>query len=246
LYPSPSLGDERGGQIQDVLQRRGQSYVVGNVVVESDPGAIADCFVREQYRLEGRVEVRRGDTVLDLGAYKGESSIWMASQVGPSGLVLAFEPNPGARAFLERNIARAAGSGIGKIEILAVAAGSSRHPGGFVSTAEGCSRLDADGDISVDVTTVDDIVSEHALAGVDFIKMDIEGGEVEALRGARQTILQYAPRLAISVYHLARDLPEVVAAIRGVRSDYRFFLSHKSPGLAETMLFASIDDGCRP
>jgi FkbM family methyltransferase len=245
LYPAPSLTDERGRQIQDVLQRRGQSYVVGSIVVESDLGAIVDCFVREQYRLEGRVEVRPGDTVLDLGAYKGESSVWLASQAGPSGLVLAFEPNPSARAFLERNVARAASAGIGQIQILSVAAGSSRRSGSFISTAEGCSRLDTGGDIAVDVTTLDDVVSERRLASVDFIKMDIEGGEVDAVKGARQTILRHAPRLAISVYHLAHDLPDVVAAIREVRSDYQFFLSHKSPGLSETMLFAGVEDGGR-
>jgi FkbM family methyltransferase len=246
LYPSPGLSDDSCTKAHDFPRRRGEGYVVGGIVVESDLGAILDCFVREQYRLEGRVEVHPGDTVLDLGAYKGESTVWLASQAGPSGRVLAFEPNPAARAFLERNAGRASGAGIGQIQILTVAAGSSRRRGNFVSTAEGCSRLDTGGDIAVDVTTLDDVVSECRLASVDFIKMDIEGGEVEALKGARQTILRHAPRLAISVYHLARDLPDVVATISEVRPDYRFFLSHKSPSLSETMLFASVEDGCRP
>lgn len=100
--------------------------------------------------------------------------------------------------------------------------------------------------MTVDVTMLDDVVSERRLASVDFIKMDVEGGEVDALKGARQTILRHGPRLAISVYHLARDLPDVVAAIRQARPDYQFFLSHKSRGLSETMLFASVKDRCRP
>jgi FkbM family methyltransferase len=201
--------------------------------------------VREQYRLDGRVEVRPGDVVLDLGAYKGESSVWLASQTGPSGLVLAFEPNPAARVVLERNVARAADVGIGPIEILAVAAGSSRRNENFVGTAEACSRLDTGGTLAVDVTTLDDVILERELTSVDFVKMDIEGGEVDALKGARQTIVQYALRLAVSVYHLARDLPDIVALVSELRPDYRFFLSHKSPGLYETMLFASVEDGDR-
>lgn len=246
LYPSQGLSDSSHRRAHELLHKRGDGYEVGGIVVESELGAILDCFVREQYRLEGRVEVRPGDVVLDLGAYKGESSVWLARQAGPSGLVLAFEPNPAVRAFLERNVARAANAGIGQIQVLGVAAGSSRCRGSFISTAEGCSRLDTGGDMAVDVTTLDEVVSERRLASVDFIKMDIEGGEVDALKGARQTILRHAPRLAISVYHLARDLPDTVTTIRNVRPDYRFFLSHKSPGLSETVLFASVEDECRP
>ena len=246
LYPSPGVSDESSRKAHDLPRRRREGYLVGGIVVESDLGAILDCFVREQYRLEGRVEVQPGDVVLDLGAYKGESAVWLARQVGPSGLVLAFEPNPAARAFLARNVARAANVGIGQIQILAVAVGKSPRRANFISTAESCSRLDAGGDTTVDVTTLDDVVSERRLTTVDFIKMDIEGGEVDALKGARQTIIQHAPRLAISVYHLARDLPDIVAFIRELQPDYRLFLSHKSPGLCETMLFASVEDGCRP
>lgn len=116
--------------------------------------------------------------MLNLGAYKGESSVWLASQAGPSRLVLAFEPNLDARAFLERDGARVAGASIGQIQILAIAAGSVSRRANFISTAEGCSRLEAGGDMAVDVTTVDDVVSERRLASVDFIKMHIEGGRL--------------------------------------------------------------------
>ena len=241
LYPSPGFHEESSEKARDLPQRRGNGYAVGGAVIESDLEAVLDCFVREQYRLEGRVEVRPGDVVLDLGAYKGESSVWLARQAGPSGLVLALEPNPVSRAFLKRNVARAENLGISPIRILPVAAGSSHRREKFVGTAEGCSRLDTGGAMTVDVTTLDDVVLEHELTRVDFVKMDIEGGEVDALKGARKTILQYAPRLAVSAYHLARDLPDIVSLVRELRPDYRFFLSQKSPGLYETMLFASVE-----
>ena len=241
LYPSPGLSRSSSKGARGLPHRHGESYAVGGTVIESDAEAILDCFVREQYRLEGCVEVRSGDVVVDVGAYKGESSVWLASKTGPSGLVLAFEPNPAARAFLERNVTRVAGGGFGPIQILSVAAGSSRYSGNFVGTAEACSRLDASGNLTVDVTTIDDVVLERGLASVDFVKMDIEGGEVDAIKGARQTILRYAPRLAIAAYHRARDLPDIVALVRQVRPDYNLFLSHKSPGLYETILFASVE-----
>jgi FkbM family methyltransferase len=246
LYPSPGIVDESAEKSDGFPRRRRHGYAVGGTVVESDLGAIVDCFVREQYRLEGRVEVHAGDVVLDVGAYKGESSVWLAGQAGSAGLVLAFEPNPVARVFLERNAAHAVNAGIGQIQVLASAAGSDLRCASFISTAESCSRLDAGGDLTVNVTTLDNTVLDQRLATVDFIKMDIEGGEIDALKGASRTLLLYAPRLAVSVYHLARDLPDAVATIKSLRPGYRFFLSHKSPGLSETMLFASVEDGCRP
>ena len=222
--------------------RDGRSVGGGAVAGTSASEIVHLMAGRELSELFPRSARGPGDVVLDLGAYKGESSVWLASQAGPSGRVLALEPNPAARAFLERNAVRAAGAGMAQIQILPVAVGSSPRRESFISTAESCSRLDTGGDMPVEVTTLDDVVSEHRLARVDFIKMDIEGGEVEALKGARQTILRHAPRLAISVYHLAHDLPDVVAVIREVRPDYRFFLSHKSPGMYETVLFASVED----
>ncbi len=61
---------------------------------------------------------------------------------------------------------------------------------------------------------LDDIVSGLHLDRVDFIKMDIEGSERHALRGAEQTLRRFKPRMAICVYHLPDDpkvIPQVVA-----------------------------------
>ena len=95
------------------------------------------------------------------------------------------------------------------------------------------------------MTCIDDVVSHEDLDRVDFIKMDIEGGEVEALKGAQATIKAFAPRLAICVYHKPRDLPDIVALIRETRPDYEFCLSHKSPGLGDTVVFARVSPSSR-
>jgi FkbM family methyltransferase len=111
----------------------------------------------------------------------------------------------------------------------------------FAYTPGGSSRIDASGETTIDVTTVDRVVDELKLDRVDFIKMDIEGGEVDALRGADSTLRRFAPRLAICVYHLPHDLPDIVGLIRQARLDYHLYLSQKSPSWPETVLFACID-----
>jgi FkbM family methyltransferase len=67
----------------------------------------------------------------------------------------------------------------------------------------------------VQLTTIDKLVSELKLDRVDFIKMDIEGAEKQALAGARETLAKFHPRLSLSAYHRPEDpqkIPELVLA----------------------------------
>ena len=65
---------------------------------------------------------------------------------------------------------------------------------------------------SVKVTTIDSFVEKHSLTRVDFIKCDIEGAERNMLRGAKNTLKTFAPKLSICTYHLPDD-PEVLEKI---------------------------------
>jgi hypothetical protein len=85
------------------------------------------------------------------------------------------------------------------------------------------------------VTTVDhDLEGGHA----SFIKMNIEGAEIDALEGARRTIQSFAPQLAISAYHRPADLWAVPEKIRSLRDDYRLFLRQHDGGIIETVCYA--------
>jgi FkbM family methyltransferase len=74
--------------------------------------------------------------------------------------------------------------------------------------------------IKVPLTTIDKIVAELGLDKVDYIKMDIEGSEVKALKGAVQTIAKFKPRLSISAYHEPSHPVEIPKAVREARNDY--------------------------
>ena len=94
------------------------------------------------------------------------------------------------------------------------------------SSNNSASRLDKCGDIIVDVTTVDSVVDTRGKQSV-YIKMDIEGSEVQALLGSSQIIKNMHPYMAISVYHKRDDLftiPDVIDAISD--NSYDFYLRY--------------------
>ena len=73
---------------------------------------------------------------------------------------------------------------------------------------------------------------------IGFIKMDVEGAELEALKGSKKIISNLKPKLAISVYHKARDLIDIPLFLKRIRPDYELYIQQIHPGIKETILFA--------
>jgi len=88
--------------------------------------------------------------------------------------------------------------------------------------------------VQIEVVPLDDYLSD----GVTFIKMDIEGSELEALKGAAQSIRRYHPKLAICVYHKPEDMWEIPLYIRELWDGYQLYLRHYGNNACETVLYA--------
>lgn len=99
---------------------------------------------------------------------------------------------------------------------------------------DGGGRLTEDGDEIIEVTSVDEFIKEK----VSFIKMDIEGAELEALKGSENTIIKYTPTLAICIYHKPSDYLDIFKYIREINPKYKFFIRHHEDFYAETVLYA--------
>jgi hypothetical protein len=89
----------------------------------------------------------------------------------------------------------------------------------------------------VKTAAIDDVVSDDA---VTLIKMDVEGAELEALRGAEKTILKNKPRLAVCVYHKPQDILTIPLYMQSLAPEYRFYLRHHDfdHRFCETVLYA--------
>ncbi len=84
-----------------------------------------------------------------------------------------------------------------------------------------------------------DKVKECQDAG--FIKMDIEGSEMEALKGAEKIILRNKPKLAICIYHKAADYYQIPLYLQTLVPEYKFYVRHHFYGYSETALNAVPD-----
>jgi hypothetical protein len=96
--------------------------------------------------------------------------------------------------------------------------------------------------INVSSIAIDDLVTRENIEKVDFIKMDIEGAEANALVGAQKTIAKFRPKLAICVYHKKDDFYSIPTLINQICPDYSFHLDHYTIHREETVLYAAPKD----
>lgn len=94
-------------------------------------------------------------------------------------------------------------------------------------------------ELRVEVDSIDHIAGNEI---VTFIKMDIEGSEMDALIGAKETITRNKPKLAICVYHRPEDVLSIPTYIKRLVPEYKFYLRHHSgfPRTGETVLYAVV------
>lgn len=106
----------------------------------------------------------------------------------------------------------------------------------FEALNNSCSHISDLGTEKIEVDAIDNIVDLDEK--VTFIKMDVEGAELESLKGAYNIIRKNIPKLAISIYHKPEDLFEIPVLIKSIYKGYKLYLRHHSNGMEETVLYA--------
>jgi FkbM family methyltransferase len=89
--------------------------------------------------------------------------------------------------------------------------------------------------ITINVVPLDEAIREK----ITFCKLDVEGAELDALKGAQRHLLQDRPKLAVSAYHRPEDFLEIINFLHSKVPDYSFFLrTYGSPATDEIILYA--------
>ena len=151
------------------------------------------------YREQGEQEfllhfLQSGMTVLDIGAHQGNHTLLFSSQVGSEGLVVAFEPSPRELQRLKLHLAI---NRCRNVRVEPVAVGNNEVTEELfvcLGVETGCNSLrppsvdDPIQKIEVPVITIDKYLEINEISKVDFVKIDIEGAELDALRGAAEMV----------------------------------------------------------
>jgi FkbM family methyltransferase len=150
-----------------------------------------------------REAVRPGAVALDIGANAGAYALVLGRWVGPSGHVYAFEPVPASFDGLARHVAL--NGLVSTVTPVRAAVGDREGPAPLrLAGTPGESRLagsataDDGATVDVDMTTIDAFCARTGIVP-DFIKIDVEGAELDVLRGARETLRARGPSLALFV-----------------------------------------------
>lgn len=168
-------------------------------------------------------QVWEKNIVLDAGVYRGEKIIDICNAIGSIDTYYGFEPVQENYAYIEGTsydgiknfVAKkcAIGATTCKIKINVEGDASSiNHKINEVDNYE-----------EIEMITIDSL-ELHEEANY-FLKMDIEGSELEALKGGQEFIKNLKPNLAICVYHKTRDIIDIPKYLLSIRSDYKFYLA---------------------
>jgi FkbM family methyltransferase len=182
---------------------------------------VCGTFERQEREFVARF-LEPGMTVVDVGAHAGFYTLLAAKAVGPAGRVIAFEPSPREQRGLRRHL-RLNGCRNVTIEPFALGDSSGDADLFVFDRTTGCnsfrpSQPAGTRAVRVAVRRLDDALAEAAVTRVDLIKMDIEGGELAALRGAERTFAAARPVLLAEVDdkrtapwgYRARDIVQLV------------------------------------
>ena len=188
---------------------------------QTEPYAITDQYIQF-------AEFQPGDVVFDLGAYSALTSICFSKAVGPTGIVIALEPDPVNFFAAERNVAaHARVNGLTNIVLSQTA----------VAATEGVLHLASEGTmgsaltsivgghrgktIPVQCQTMQGIVDANGLTKVDFVKIDIEGAEEDMILASGDFLKRFRPKMIIESHRVKGTSTSgpIVAFLEGLGYD---------------------------
>jgi FkbM family methyltransferase len=163
-------------------------------------------------------ELKAGDVVYDIGANVGFYSLLASVMIGEAGYVYSFEPSPENLREFSRHLEM---NHIGNCTVVAAAVSSSDGNAIFDPSADRCTgRLSLNGSLCVRTVALDGLVSRKEIRPPNLMKIDIEGAELECLRGASNVIQDSRP-----IIFLATHGPEIHSACTELLAKWNYHLT---------------------
>jgi len=186
-------------------------------------------MVDEHDKFIERINLKYGDTIINGGSEFGNENTLFSKYVGKKGNIISFDGNisgekvEGNKSYYPYLL----GEKSGKI--------------GFIFDGSR-SRISKTSDTLLDSISIDDFMIKNHKNKIDLITLDVEGSELNVLKGAEKTIKQFNPNLAISVYHSKADFFEIPFYLKNINNRYSFNLGIYNNQACDTFLHATLEE----
>jgi len=190
-------------------------------------------------------KLSKEEVFVDCGSFSGDTIFEFIRQTrGRFKAVYAFEPGLKHYDFLKKNVKKLSRYG-SNFTLINEGVWSECGQLCFIENEvdRGTSHISIEnsmpdtGETSIKVSTLDSVLSDK---NPTLIKMDIEGAELEALKGAKEVIKRYRPGLAICIYHKSEDFVDIPVFIKELVPEYNLYVRHHSCGIYDTVLYAVV------
>lgn len=172
--------------------------------------------------------INEASSFYDVGGYDGTSTIDFVNSVKAYQKIYFFEPDNQIIKDCEKRLA-----GIKNIQFVNAAASNKTGTFYFNNLSNGSGNLSDTGEILVDTVKLDDYVNDSNT----YIKMDIEGAEMDAIQGMEEAIRKYHPMLSISVYHKAGDIHRIIKYVLSLYDKYDVYMRHYTDTYADSRVY---------
>lgn len=192
----------------------------------------------DQYFCKDIIKLKDNEVFVDGGAYRGDTIQQFIDNCRKKNIsykkIIAFEPDSHNFNLLSKFYGK-------RKDILLIKRGLSKDRDVlyFQGNSVNFCKAESKEKSSCQVSVVNiDAVPECRDA--TFIKMDIEGAEMDALYGAKETIKKNHPKLAICIYHSDEDMIQIIEYVHSLVSEYKLYVRHHTRGKCETVLYAVV------
>lgn len=224
-----SIIDEMKSQIKNLFKNA--KIEVLNDFISSYP------YPSNQY-FDNLIHLEENEVFIDGGVFDLGSTLNFIERCKEKGLKnyksIAFEPNKEQYLYCKKQIND---KSIENVELINKGLWDKEDILYFSPNGAGSFITEEKKPITISVTSIDQYVNDE----ITFIKLDVEGAELETLKGGEETIRRVKPKLAVCIYHKPNDLVDIPMFIKKVVPEYKLYVRHYSVTNCETVLYAVID-----
>lgn len=232
-----SLGGARIEEMLSYLSDEKSREVWKRVVLFKTEGIALDrkyYSLKNQYFPEDIIKIDEGEVFVDCGAYIGDTIQSFMNIARKQHVkwkeIIAFEPSSKHFSIMEKFYRKRK-----NISLINKGVSKKLSEAQFKVCENGDSKIDNDSITKIDTISLD---LEEKCRHASFIKMDIEGTEMDALQGASELIRRNKPKLAICIYHSNEDMIRIIEYVHSLVPQYKLYVRNHSGEMIDTVMYA--------